>query len=224
MSNRKYKVNRFSLTDQVYSIIKEQIVSGVLKSGEKISVDGLARDLETSKTPIREAINKLIGENLVINTGKNKMEIVELGLDDISNISDLRQVLETLALKEGFLNIDKDRLADNLRLLKESKVDLEKGNPKKFITADEDLHEMIIKSANNKWLIQIIMKLKSLIEVVRNTYPSLIRYKVSISEHIELVEAMLAGDEAKSIKILNKHMENIKNRILEAATANKNRD
>jgi DNA-binding GntR family transcriptional regulator len=221
LSHRKYKVNRLSLTDQVYSIIKEQIISGEIKSGEKISVDGLARGLETSKTPIREALNKLIGENLVINTGKNKMEIVKLSLDDVSKISDLRQALEILALREGFPNIEKEELIANLKLLKESKVELERGNAEKFIASDIDLHEIIIKSSNNKWLLQIIMQLKSLIDVVRNTYPSLNRYKVSISEHKELVEAMINGDEEKSIKILNKHLENIKNRILKAAADNK---
>jgi len=110
VSGRKYKINRFSLTEQVYGIIKEQIISGELKSGEKVSVDGLARDLDTSKTPIREALNKLIGEYLVVNTGKNKMEIVRLSMKDVSSISDLRKVLEVLALEEGFVKISKETL------------------------------------------------------------------------------------------------------------------
>jgi DNA-binding GntR family transcriptional regulator len=66
----------------------------------------------------------------------------------------------------------------------------------------------------------MIMQLKSLIDVVRNTYPSIIRYKVSISEHIEIVKAMINDDKTKSIKLLNKHLENIKERILEAAKKN----
>lgn len=218
MNNRKYKVNRFSLTDQVYDIIKSQIISGELRSGEKVSVDGLARNLDTSKTPIREALNKLIGENLVVNTGKNKMEIIELSMEDVSNICDLRQALEMLALKEGFSEIDKESVIKNLKMLKESKSDLEKGKSEKFTIADNALHELIINSANNKWLLQIIMQLKSLIEVVKNTFPSLNRYKISIDEHINIVESIIDENKEKSIKNLSKHLENIKDRILDSVS------
>lgn len=222
--NNEYKINRYSLTNQVYDIIKSEILNGKILSGEEISVDGIARKLETSKTPVRESLNKLIGEGLVVNNGKSKMKIIELTLEEISNIFDLRQVLEVLALKESFLKISRTKLSENLIMLKESKKDLEKDDPKKSREADDMLHELIINSASNKWLLQIITQLKSLIDIVRNSYPSLSRYKASVDEDISIVEAIISEDKEKSIKNLNIHLEGIKNRAIFAFNTFKNKN
>lgn len=92
--NNEYMVNRYRLVDQVYNIIKSRIFNGEIHSGEEISLDDLARKLGTSKTPVRESVNKLVGESLIVNTDKNKMKIIEINLEEISNICDLRKVLE----------------------------------------------------------------------------------------------------------------------------------
>jgi DNA-binding GntR family transcriptional regulator len=212
--NNSQIINRYRLVDQVYDVIKGQIFSGERHSGEEISVDDLARKLGTSKTPVRETLNKLIGEGLMVNTDKNKIKIIELTLEEISNICDLRQVLEVLALKEGFLKISREKLSENLKILEKGKKDLEKGNSKIFRKADDTLHEIIINSAGNKWLVQIIRQLRNLIDIVRLSYPSLNRFKASVDEHINIVEAIIGEDKEKSIKNLNLHLENIKERAI----------
>jgi len=214
--NKEYVINRYRLVDQAYNIIKSLIFNGEICSGEEVSVDGLARKLGISKTPVREALNKLIGEGLMVTTGKNKIKIIELTLEEISNICDLRNVLEVLALKEGFLKISREKLSENLKIIKECKKDLENGKTKKYHTTDNALHEMIINSTDNKWLIQTIMQLRNLIDIVRLSYPSLDRFKIAIDEHINIVEAITSEDKQKSLENLTIHLENIKNRTIDA--------
>ncbi|MCL5069911.1 MAG: GntR family transcriptional regulator [Actinobacteria bacterium] len=221
--NKEYVINRYRLVDQAYNIIKSLIFSGEICSGEEVSVDGLARKLGISKTPVREALNKLIGEGLMVTTGKNKIKIIELTLEEISNICDLRNVLEVLALKEGFLKISREKLLENLKMIKECKKDLENGKTKKYHTTDNILHEMIIDSTDNKWLIQTIMQLRNLIDIVRLSYPSLDRFKIAIDEHINIIEAITSEDKENSLKNLTLHLENIKNRTIDAFN-NKNKN
>jgi GntR family transcriptional regulator, rspAB operon transcriptional repressor len=215
IEDKDYSVNRYRLVDQVYDIIKDQIITGRLSLGEEISIDEFSKKLNTSKTPIREALHKLIGEGLVENDINNKkMKIINLDLQEISNICDLRQVLEVLALKEGFLKISKDKLVENKQMLKESEIEIGKNIFSKFHLADDQLHKIIIDSANNKWLVQIMSKLGGLIQILKNTYPSTDRFKVSIFEHINIIDHILNGNKKKAVTSLNLHLENSKDRII----------
>jgi len=214
LNKEDYDIKRYKLSDQVYDTLKREIINGNLKKGEELYIDKITERLKVSKTPVREAVSKLIGEGLVVNTGKNKIKIIELTLDEISNICELREVLEILALQESFSKINKAKVTENFEMLKEAKKNLEKGNSDKFIIADNSLHNLIINSTNNKWLLQIVKQLRSLIDIVRNEYSSLDRYMLSVDEHIDIVNAILSKDKKASIKKLKKHLENAKYRII----------
>ena len=99
-------------------------------------------------------------------------------------------------------------------MLRKAEKELEKGDPTYFCEVDAILHNLIITSAGNLWLTQIMSQLRDLVEMTKNIFTSLERYKESLHDHIAIVESLLREDKAAAIKNLNLHMEHVKHRLL----------
>ncbi len=217
-------VLRYKIADQVYDILKAQITKGIFVPGEEILIDQITKRLNTSKTPIREALNRLKGEGLVLETNRGRMSVIELSSEEIAHLCDLRAALETLALKWGFKNIPRETLQENLRMLKQAKKDLEKGDSESFRKADAILHDLIVTSAGNKWLVQVISQLGNLIEMTKNIYTSLERYRECLQDHIGIVESLLKGDRDSAVRNLNSDIENVKRQLVASLQQKDRRD
>ncbi len=207
-------VRRYTVTDQVYDILKTQILGGSMAPGEAISVEDLARKLKTSKTPIRESLHRLMGEKLILGTDTGKMTVVSLPASEIVHICELRAALETLALKWGFDNVPHGVLRENLDSLRSACRDLDKGDPESFYTAEVVLHNVIIAAPNNQWLVQMISQVQNFVDMTKNMFVSVERYKKSIPEHVRIIESILGGDKRRALKELNLHLAHVKNRFL----------
>ena len=210
----KFTVRRYRIADQVYDILKSQILKGVLPPGQEIAIEQIGKTLNTSKTPIREALHRLKGERLVVDTNRGKMIVTKLSPEEIVHISELYAALQTLALKWGFERISREKLRDNLRMLREAKKDLDQGNPQSFLEIDIDLHDLIGASSGNPWLVRITSQVRSLTAIIRNTFTSLERYEEAWQNHVAVVECLLAGDKDGAIESLNLHIEHVKDRLL----------
>lgn len=213
-NNIQSSVRRYKIADQVYDILRAQIIKGILVPGQEILVDQLAGRLDSSKTPIREALNRLKGEGLIIGTDKGKMSVIKLSSKEITHICELRVALEMLALRWSFENIPREKLQENLRMLREAEEKLKRGDPTHFYEVDTILHNLIVNSAGNQWLSQIISQLRNLIEITRNMFTSIERDKESLREHIIIIESLLKGDKEVAMKNLNSHIEHVKSHLL----------
>jgi len=213
-TNIQSSVRRYKIVDQVYDILKAQIIKGILIPGQEISVDELAGKVNSSKTPIREALNRLKGEGLIVDTDRGKMSVIKLSYKQIAQICELRAALETLALRWSFENIPREKLQENIRMLGQVKKELERGNSPYFYEVDTILHNLIVNSAGNQWLVQIISQLRNLVEITRNMFASVERDGESLQEHIIIIESLLKGDKEVAIKNLNSHIERVKNHLL----------
>lgn len=213
-TNIPYSVRRYKIGDQIYDILKAQIIKGILTPGQKVSIDELTKKLNASKTPIKEALNTLKGEGLIVGTDKGKMSVIKLSSKEITQTCELRAALEALALKWGFENISQEKLEENLRMLREAEKELEKGNSTYFYEVDTILHSLIVNSADNQWLSQIISQLRNLTEITRNMFASTERNKESLKEHIIVIESLLKGDKEVAMKNLNSHIEHVKSHLL----------
>lgn len=218
---KNVSVRRYRVVDQVYDIIKTQIIQGTLKPGEKILAEELAQKLNASKTPIREALNRLKGEKLVVDTEKGKMSVVKFAHGEIAQLCELRATLETLALKWGFENVSREKLKQNLAISLRIEKELDRHDSSGFYEVDTALHSIIIDSAGNQWLGEIISQLRNLIEITRHMFESVKRDKESLREHIIIIESLLEGNKKEAVKHLNSHIEHLKNHLLDQISRSK---
>ncbi len=110
--------DKTSLHILVYNQLKELIISGKLKPGQRLLEYEIAKNLDISKTPIREAIRELSREGLIIHESRRKLTVVDFNEDDIREILTLRAELESFALG---LAIPRFRPEDFLEL--ENRID-----------------------------------------------------------------------------------------------------
>ncbi|MEP4194109.1 MAG: GntR family transcriptional regulator [Aliishimia sp.] len=90
-----------SATQRAYETIRTMIVTGVLKPGEKLKIDGLRQRLETGASPIREALSLLTSDNLVERLDQRGFRTADISAENFQEILNLRCKLEDLALREN---------------------------------------------------------------------------------------------------------------------------
>ncbi|MBO9608348.1 MAG: GntR family transcriptional regulator [Paenibacillaceae bacterium] len=108
----KKSLNRYVLTDEIYSLLKEQIVSHQIAAGEKINIDQLGRELEVSNIPIREALSRLAAEGFVDVVPFKGMYAANMSLQELDDMFEIRLALEGLALRKAAPHIPDGLLAD----------------------------------------------------------------------------------------------------------------
>lgn len=97
-----------SATNRTYRTLRAMIVTGELRPGEKLKIDGLRKRLDTGASPIREALSLLTSDNLVERIDQRGFRAAEVSAENFGEILQLRCVLEDLALRESIANHSQD--------------------------------------------------------------------------------------------------------------------
>lgn len=214
--------NRPNLSEDVYEAIKGRLGKSDLKPGIKIKEEQLAKELGVSRTPVREALNKLEREGLVEIIPRYGTFVADLTPNDVKEIYDVRAELEGLALRLCFLNLDKkkkkkfyQKLSEMADFLTKCESYVEEGNFEPFIKADINFHDFIVISSENSRLIQVMRNLNAQIQLGRmESFSVPGRARNSLREHEEIIDAMLQKDTNKAEKLIKKHCMNIKKNVL----------
>ena len=211
--------NRPNLSEDVYEAIKKRLGDKDLQPGAKIKEEKLARELGVSRTPIREALNKLEREGLVEIIPRYGTFVANLSPQDIEEIYDLRAALEALAIRLSFSKVDKEKFHKKLLEIaashKKCEEFVEKGNFEPYIKADITFHNFLVTSSQNSRLIQIMKNLNAQIQLCRmESFSVPGRAKRSLKEHEQIIDALLQDNIDKAEKLMVEHCMNIKKNVL----------
>jgi DNA-binding GntR family transcriptional regulator len=207
-------VNRNPLGAQVYTTLREQILTLQRGPEEKIDIMSTARELEVSATPVREALGRLAERGLVVSRPNLGFSVVSLDSEDVRAVFALRLLLETFALERGISRFP-DPLLEELRGTMQTLVEKEQTYEalrSAFDVADDALHRgLIIGHCGNPFAVMIFTMLSDLIAIVKyraaasfNTVP---RLEASASQHWEILTAMKDRALAKAKRLLRAHIE-----------------
>jgi len=203
------------LRELVFETLRKAIISGDLKSGERLMEVQLAEELGVSRTPVREAIRKLELEGLVVMVPRKGAYVAGVSLKDVAEVFEIRASLEGLAASLAAERITEDEIEHLERLLVQIKSCVDEGNIEKLIHKDEEFHDSLYKAARNEKLVQIINNLREQIHrfrVTSLTNPN--RAKELFEEHKRIVEALADRDSDLARKITQEHIENVENNIM----------
>lgn len=166
-----------SIREKAYLYIQELISNGSLVAGSNISELVLAKDLGSSRTPVREAMNQLASEGLLTQNPGGGMVVAQLTRDDIIELYELREALEVYAA--GKISRRPLRPADKLRLqqlvdevaklekeiTRSRKPALDAAQMERFIACDLGFHALLMSLASNSRLQKIINETRLLISI-----------------------------------------------------------
>lgn len=194
----------------VYENLKKRIINHVLKPGDPLNEGILSKELKTSKTPIREALQQLEKEGLVENIPNKGSFVSKISFQDIREIFEIREFLECEAIKRAVTKLDTDKL----NLLKEKFISSGSdngGSGSSHFKSGDPIHTFIFETLGNRQLSEIYRRLQD--HVVRNRIhffgqSDSGRSEESFKEHLEILEAMEVQDPLRAEEAVRKHLRN----------------
>lgn len=218
MNDLKVTMNEYlPLRDVVFNTLRQAILKGELKPGERLMEIQLADRLGVSRTPIREAIRKLELEGLVIMVPRKGAEVAKITQKDLNDVLEVRCALEELAVELACKKITKEQVEQLEDTLKEFKEVIKGNNLTEVAEMDEKFHMMIFEATGNARLIQILNNLRE----------QMYRYRVEYLKDKEIYGKLVEEHESIAKNIMESRVdeakENIKDHIYnQAMTIGKN--
>ena len=220
------KIDGYELLNQkVYRVLKESIIKGFLEPGTKLLENRIAEKMQVSRTPVREAMQKLVAEGFVKTTPNQTIVVTEVSPEDIKEVLQIRGVLEGLAARIAAKKINRQEIDELESVVTQMSLHVTKENLSYYCKVDDEFHNLILNICGNKWIIQIRDNLGSFIYRFRIKSLSVLgRLKHSLEEHRKIMEALKKHDSAEADKLSQIHMENTIINILKNVVKEKDRD
>lgn len=217
----KPSLNRYVLTDELYSLLKQQILAHTLPAGEKINIDKLTRELGVSNIPIREALFRLATEGFVNVVPFKGMYVAPLSLKDIDDIFEMRFHLEELAVRKATPRIPNEKLLQMLQSLTPqtgaaAPVQEDAGgneSESEMVRLNRDLHGTFLSYANNETLRNTVWSLIERIHRYLNLYHWSIDMDAERREHEAIVRSMMERDEDAAAEAVRAHLRHSCDRV-----------
>ena len=211
-------INASSKSKKIYNLIIKEIVTGEIFPGHRLIERELIEKYGMSKTPIREALNKL-EENGIVTYELNKgFSVVKISHCDVEEIYELREVLEGLAAKKVVEKLDlaitQDKnIIENFRLSEEC---LKNNDIQKYSILDMKFHNLLADISGNQRLKNTLDKLYYQARLLLSTSLYLPGRGISISfnEHKDIVKAISNKDVVNAEKKARAHIKGVKTAIL----------
>lgn len=204
-----------NLSQHVYDAVTRSIANGDLQSGERIVVEGIARQLGVSQTPVREALGRLINEGLVMECGSGRFEVMRLTPAYVAETFLVRGALEGLAAELAAPRFSDSQIMELATALDEVDTALRHGDTDAYIRFDDTLHRAIFETAGNAVLVRELVPLQIHIDFIR--YYSRHRAGEHITrshaEHRAIIAALHARDARSARQAMEAHIRNAGQRI-----------
>ena len=197
------------LSQKIYQVLKKEIVKGFLKPGAKLSENRLAREMHVSRTPIREAMRKLVAEGLVKTSPNKKMTVSEVSLTDMKEVLQVRGALEGLAASIAAKRITSQEIDTLEKIVIQMSLYTTKEHLSSYCEVDDQFHDLILSICGNKWIIKVRENLSNFIyryRVMSLSVPE--RLKCSLEEHQAIMESLKKRNSEEANKLSQIHMEN----------------
>ena len=197
------------LRDVVFNTLRQAILRGELKPGERLMEIQLANKLGVSRTPIREAIRKLELEGLVLMIPRKGAEVAEITEKNLRDVLEVRCALEELAVQLACDRIDEEGVRELRAAAKHFKDVLDSDDITKIAEADVAFHDVIFTATDNRRLIQLLNNLREQMYRYRIEYLKKKEcYPQLLEEHRTIIEAIAAGDKDLATRITGQHINN----------------
>jgi len=211
-----------SLSDRIFNAIENTILSGSIKPGERLVETKLAAKLGVSKSPVREALNRLLGEGTVQFIPRRGYFVRNIDRKSIEDFFDIMFILEpaaaVLSLKEKSEAVCReidDILEGMDRCLQESDYD-------SYRELNDQFHGLFTSLTENEWIIKIRQMLQKQAFMLRSLSLTMDRFPHSLEEHRAIGDAYKAGDKKLLTKAVKYHLSMFMENILQSDFANKN--
>ena len=210
------------LRDVVFNTLRDSILKGEMKPGERLMEIHLANKLGVSRTPIREAIRKLELEGLVTMIPRRGAEVAQITAKSLRDVLEVRQALDALAMELACERISEEEIG-KLRQACDNFAEITKTQDAVQIAqADVELHDIIVQGSRNEKLAQMVSNLSQQMYRYRLEYiKDVSQHGRLIEEHEEIYRCISSRDKNAGAKAIKMHIYNQEQSILNQIQQNK---
>jgi DNA-binding GntR family transcriptional regulator len=219
------QLSRQTLRDRAYETIKEAILKNELAPGQALSIEELASSLNTSPTPVREALAGLAADGLVHFEPHRRVRVAPLTEQAVRDAFEARRLLEPWLAREAARKVkDSAPLRRSLELLRRTALQLLEKAPEEvnlglFVSVDLRLHDALRRAVDNKLVAEILDFVGNRSLRIR-TFVAAERAELEMTlEHLAIIEHVMAGSVRQAGEATLVHLRGAEERTLRAVTA-----
>lgn len=222
-------VERRVLRDGVYDAILELLLAGRVAPGESLAIDGLARQLGVSPTPVREALGQLEHTGLVTRAALKGYRVSPpLSPARMAQLMDARAIVEVAAVRrampvapeviaelETVSNQHRGAAQRVRKMMERHPGRLEWATLRKYYTADWDFHLVFLHHCGNPYLLDMAETLAPYVHRLRQSMNhGAIDVEQAVAEHAAILEAVRGGDPESAAAAMQAHLAAVRSRAL----------
>ena len=205
MTSLEFDLSNGSLSEGVYQTLRNAIIKGDIKPGERLTEQGVAAEASISRTPVREALNRLQDEGLLKNSGRSKIVALPT-LEEINDLYSVRECLEGLSARLAANFRSETELMTMEGLLGRLRTVVHDDDIPSVVQVNRAIHETIWQASRNRYLTQQLRTLRSFVDRLQaSTLRVRERNLKALEEHEKIHEAILNKDADLAEKLVRQH-------------------
>jgi DNA-binding GntR family transcriptional regulator len=201
--------------EQIYERIKSMAMTFVIRPGERVNEVELSKALSVSRTPLREALNRLMVEGFLTRAPNRGFIGRPLDAKQVFDLYELRRVLETSIVAIACERATDEELAELERFVKASKDRPEDANASSLLALDEQFHESVARLTRNEEMVRALKSINARIHYVRWIDMQNGNRKYTQQEHMRIVKALKERDVRAASNLVKGHISGRLDRIVD---------
>ena len=209
--------NERSVTRQAEVTLRRLILEGVMQPGQRLNELELSASLGISRSPIREALQRLAKEGVVELVANRGAFVAKFDLTQVEELYEVRETLECRAASLAAQRATPEDLAELKHVLAATRLALGNSNP--GYPPELDFHALLVRAAHNRQLVQLAAAIDAQLRVARGRsgyIPE--RARVAYQEHLAVYEAVVTGDIEAAPRLIRAHLaaskRNLRQRVI----------
>ncbi len=201
----------FTLTARAYDSIKQYILDGRLDEDDRLTEESLATQLGISKSPIREALNRLESEGLIRIEARRGAHLRRFTPEEMQELYDVREALEVHVVRT--VRITPALLSELDKSIKRSRSLLKINDKARYIEEDVRFHALLAQATGNGELCRILRNVQNQIWLSRRkTYD--LSSSLAPGFHQSIADALRRNDREKAQSAMRQHIANVRQRLV----------
>jgi len=195
-----------TLTDQVYAVLRDKVISGEWESGRFIREQEISDKLGVSRTPVREALGRLASDGFLERIPHRGFRVPEQSASDLLDLYPILATLEVLAAEKSFPRIGKTELHELRSINEQYEAAYRRTDIREGIEANDRFHHRLSQHCGNARLCEMLDELRA--EVMRLevwAFSNIDKWDVSVREHEDILDAVERGDFAHALATLEQN-------------------
>ncbi len=195
-----------TLTDQVYGVLRDRILSGGWEEGRFIREQDISDKLGVSRTPVREALGRLASEGFLQRIPHRGFRLPAQSATDLLDLYPILASLEVLAARQSFPQISEAEFEELRAVNRAYHAAYERADIRQGIELNNRFHHLLSEGSHNERLCEMLDELRA--EVARLevwAFSNISQWDVSIREHEEILEAVEAGDYDRALATIEEN-------------------